>query len=338
MVSTRPVSRQWWLLTLVLVCPWPALAGAQEWQAVTTELLQSEKPGYGGLCGVVVDHKTGGVIINLSDRGFYRTDDQGQNWKRLGAQAIKGRTEWPGCLMLDPVGTGQTLVSALVYGSPLVVSRDGGTTWQTLDNKSSHVDWCAVAWSDPALPLIFTLKHESGDLLLRSTDGGKSFAEVGKGYGPAWAFDARTAVVAQAKSKDRPKPGLLRTTDAGQTFQPCGDYYARALPRWHKGTLYWLVEGALLTTTDQGQSWKKVCDLKDGRFGPIFGQEGQLFVLTGAGIIESRDTGISWSKPIPPPAGFKGITTLSWMEHDPVHDVLYLMKMGSELYRLKRGK
>ena len=57
---------------------------------------------------------------------------------------------------------------------------------------------------------------------------GKTFDDVGKGYGPAWIFDAKTAVVAQAKSKTNPKPGLLRTVDAGKTFERCADYSTRA--------------------------------------------------------------------------------------------------------------
>src|SRR5206468_3766032 len=121
-------------------------------------------------------------IINLSDKGFYRSTDACKTWQKPEA-AIKGRTETPGCLMLDPFGA-KRLVSALVYGSPIVVSSDRGATWTTLDKKSMHVDWCAVDWSDPDMKFMFTLKHESGDLLLVSHDGGKSFDEVGKGYGP----------------------------------------------------------------------------------------------------------------------------------------------------------
>ena len=70
-----------------------------------------------------------------------------------------------------------------------------------------------------------------------------------------------------------------------------------------------------------------------------FGKDGKhLFVLTRAGIVESSDGGASWGKPVAPPADFKGISDLTWMDYDPVHDVLYLMKMTSELYRLERGK
>jgi hypothetical protein len=187
------------------------------------------------------------------------------------------------------------------------------------------------------MKFILTLKHEADGLLLVSHDAGKSFDEVGKGYGPAWIFDAKTAVVAEMKSKPNPKPRLMRTTDAGKTFEPCGDFHAKALPRWQKEILYWVVEGALIVTKDQGKSWTKVNDLKDGRCGPVFGKNADhLFVLTQAGIVESTDAGKTWSKAIPAPKEMKGIDLLSWIDYDPKSDTLYLMKMRSELYRWQR--
>lgn len=38
-----------------------------------------------------------------------------------------------------------------------------------------------------------------------------------------------------------------------------------------------------------------------------------MFVLTGAGVVESRDGGASWSAPIPPPKDLKGIGPLTWV-------------------------
>jgi photosystem II stability/assembly factor-like uncharacterized protein len=249
---------------------------------------------------------------------------------------FKGRTETPGCIMLDPTA-GKRLVAALVYGASILVSPDRGETWTALDKKSTHVDWCAVDWSDPDMKFIFTLKHESGGMLLVSRDGGKSFDEVGKGYGPAWIFDKQTAVVAQEKSKTNPKPGILRTTDAGKTFQPSAEYFAKAMPRFYKDTLYWVVDGALIKTTDQGKSWSKISDLKGGMFGPIFGKSAEhLFVLTSGGIVESTDGGKSWGKAIAAPKEMKGIGGLSWMEYDPTRDTLFVMKMNSELFRWQR--
>jgi hypothetical protein len=37
------------------------------------------------------------------------------------------------------------------------------------------------------------------------------------------------------------------------------------------------------------------------------------------------------------PKELKGVGALSWMEYDPKNDVLYAMKMTSELFKLKRG-
>jgi hypothetical protein len=132
-------------------------------------------------------------------------------------------------------------------------------------------------------------------------------------------------------------PKLMRTPDAAKRFEPCGDFYARALPRWHSNALYWVVDGALITTKDKGKSWTKLSDLKDARFGPIFGKHAEhMFVLTGIGIVESTDGGKSWSKASAAPKEMKGLGGLAWMEYDPVHDVVYVMKMGSELYQWKR--
>src|SRR4051794_9591224 len=142
-----------------------ARAPAADWQAMTADLIKSEKPGYGGLCGVVVDHVSGSVFIDLSDRGLYRSSDQGKTWKKHGP-VVKGRTEWPGCLQFDPNSMKPRLLMALVYGSPVGVSADTGEHWKFMDNKSSHVDWCAVDWSDPDANFVLALKHESNGLLI----------------------------------------------------------------------------------------------------------------------------------------------------------------------------
>jgi photosystem II stability/assembly factor-like uncharacterized protein len=320
-----------------------ASAGEPNWQPVLTDILKTEKTGYGGLCGVVVDHNTGCVWVNLSDRGLFCSAIGANEFKLVSAAQPQGRTETPGCLMLDPTGKSKKMVTALVYGSPISVSDDHGKTWTFLDKKSTHVDWCAVNWNDPDMKFILALKHEAGGLLLMSRDGGKSFSEVGKGYGPGWIFDDQTAVVAQAKTKENQKPDLMRTTDGGETWKPAGQYSpvgsqsAQALPRWKDGALYWLVEGGLIRTTDQAASWQKVCDVKDARFGPVFGKDAKhLFVLTTAGIIESTDGGSKWSKPIALPKAMKGASGLAWMEYDPKGNILYVMKMGSDLYKLAR--
>lgn len=332
------------LFATVLISGVAAAADEPAWQAVLGDFPKAEKAGFGGLCGICVDQASGDVFINISDKGFYRSTDGAKTFKRISDTQPKGRTEEPGCFLIDPTGKSKKLVTALVYGSPISVSSDGGATWKMMDGKSGHVDWCAVDWTDPDMKFVLALKHEAGGLLLASQDGGKTFTEVGKGYGTGWVFDNQTAVVAEAKTKDRPKPNLVRTSDGGKTWKPCGEYSpvginsAQALPKWHDGALYWLVDGAIIASTDKGENWKKVCDFKDGRYGPIFGKDTkQMFVLTQAGIVETTDGGATWSKPIAPPAPLKG-GGLTWLDYDPKSDSLYIMKMGSDLYKLARGK
>jgi hypothetical protein len=316
------------------------------WQAMLGDLVKNEKPGFGGLCGMCVDHATGTIFINISDRGFYRSTDGARSFRRLDGAQPKGRTEEPGCFLIDPTGRSKRLLTALVYGSPISLRDNAGAAWHMMDFKSSHIDWCAIDWTDPDTKFVLALKHEAGGLLIASRDGGKTFTDLGKGYGTGWVFNNTTAVVAQAKTRDRPMPSLMRTIDAGQTWQPCAAYSpvgvnsAQALPRWHKdGLLYWLVDGALVASPDTGATWKKVCDIKDGRCGPVFGETRQhMFVLTGAGIIESTDSGMNWSRPTAPPKDLKGVGGLTWLDYDPKSDALYLMKMGSDLFKLTRGK
>jgi photosystem II stability/assembly factor-like uncharacterized protein len=331
------------LFCTALLLAGPAAGGGADWRPVATELVRREKTGFGGLCGVLVDHRTGQLWVNLSDRGMFHSADRGKTWKRVSDTQPRGRTETPGCWLLDPTGKSGTMVTALVYGSPIAVSADRAATWKYLDDKSRHIDWCAVDWTDPDRKFVLALKHEAGGLLLRSADGGKSFAEAGKGFGPGWVFDGTTAVVSAGRGKG--KAGLWRTTDGGKTFRPCGDdtpvgrESAQALPKWRDGTLYWLVDGGLIATTDRGATWKKVGTVKDGQYGPVFGKDAKhLFVLTKAGVVESTDGGVTWGQPVAPPQGLKGIGGLSWLEYDPQNDVLYLMCMGTDLYRLERGK
>jgi RNA polymerase sigma factor (sigma-70 family) len=311
----------------------------EPWQPMVAELAKDR-----GLCGIVVDHNTGCVWINVIGKGVYCSPAGAQQFQRVKGYHLSGYNETPGCWLLDPTGKSNKAVTALVHGCQCSVSPDHLATWICMDEKAKHVNWCAVDWTDPDLKFVLALKHESGGLLLGSHDGGKTLHEIGKGYATGWIFDGQTAVVAEVKSKERPRPNLMRTTDGGKTFKPCGQYSpvgtgsGQALPRWRDGVLYWLVEGGLIATTDKGETWKKLSDL-DGQYGPVFGKDARhLFVLTKAGIVESTDGGTNWSTAIAPPKALKGISAQTWIEYDPPRDVLYLMKMGSDLYKLARSK
>ena len=112
-------------LSLCLMLLATTARGADEWQSVATDLLAKEKTGFGGLSGVTVDRATGTLYVCLSDRGLFRSADQGKTWERHGKDASKGRTETPGCFQFDPTGKTKRFLLATVYGGPVVV---GSTT------------------------------------------------------------------------------------------------------------------------------------------------------------------------------------------------------------------
>jgi hypothetical protein len=93
------------------------------------------------------------------------------------------------------------------------------------------------------------------------------------------------------------------------------------------------------TVPDKGETWEKCCDLKDGRYGPNFGKDAKrLLVLTGTEIVESTDGGTTWPTKIALPKDLKGVSALTWIEYDSSHDLVYVMKIGSELFKLERGE
>lgn len=131
----------------------------------------------------------------------------------------------------------------------------------------------------------------------------------------------------------------MRTTKSGDNWSQVAEFATDALPKWGNGKLYWVVENALIATTDQGATWSKISNLKDVKLGPIFGKkQGHPFVLTKTGISESFDEGKSWGKTIPLPKDLKGWSPLTCLDYDPINDIFYVLKTGSELFRLQRTK
>ena len=74
---------------------------AADWEKVTDNLAKKEKAGYGGLCGITIDHSNGHIYLNVSDKGIYRSTDQGSSFS-LFSNEVKGRTEWPCLLYTSP--------------------------------------------------------------------------------------------------------------------------------------------------------------------------------------------------------------------------------------------
>jgi len=95
----------------------------------------------------------------------------------------------------------------------------------------------------------------------------------------------------------------------------------------------------LIASDDRGATWTQVADVKDGRYGPVFGADAKAHVRPhrGGRRRESRRRRHVVAA-LAAPKDLKGIGGLTWLAFDPKNDVLYLMTMGSDLFKLARGK
>ncbi|MEO5753335.1 MAG: sialidase [Chthoniobacterales bacterium] len=128
-------------------------------------------------------YRSGGASPNdPSGSGLFRTADGGKTWTEITPEANKGFPKKPyGRLALAIAPSNPKRVYAFVEStdSALFVSDDGGQTWQQRD-KSQWMVWRPFYFAnlivDPKNPdRIF----KTDGALIKSEDGGKSFATVG---------------------------------------------------------------------------------------------------------------------------------------------------------------
>src|SRR5262249_49463712 len=91
--------------------PRPPSKQRASWLRVVTDLAKDR-----GLCGIVVDHKTGCVWINVIGRGVFCSPAGAQKFQPVVGYHLAGYNETPGCWLLDPTGATKKAVTALVHG------------------------------------------------------------------------------------------------------------------------------------------------------------------------------------------------------------------------------
>lgn len=327
--SAVPMLARTLVMPLAMVCGWCALLSAAEeptWTPISATVTAQVKPGYPGkTAGVTVDPATGDVYMVVPDQGLWKSSDRGATFVRVDGGAVGGRCETGFALNFDPAG--KRLMCFMIYGSS-GRTDDAGKTW--LASKTSHLDFGAVDWSASGNCLL-AIRHEAGGMLAFSSDAGKTWKDLQKGFTHVGLFSGDVLVGSKGQ-------GILRSGDGGATWTSVSEITPAAnVMHTRDGIGYWPSSKGLLVSRDQGQTWQVYGTPLAAVVGPFWGQTAErLVVVAKDGFHESKDAGKTWERVAPLPMGFGvgGVgPNYAW---DPIGNVFYASSMGKDTFRYQR--
>ena len=151
-------------------------------------------------------------------------------------------------------------------------------------------------------------------LILRSTDGGSSWAEVASGTTqPLKSVGCLTATVCLAGGFDG---ALLRSVDGGATWSvarlpvTAAGSQIRTIARFNDTTAVLAVDDGLWRSADAGLTWTRVyTPIGGSQLGVAFNAAG-IGIATGYdGILRSTDQGMTWGpQSLPAPSYLNAVT------------------------------
>lgn len=131
--------------------------------------------------------------------------------------------------------------------------------------------------------------------------------------------------------------GIQRSSDGGQTWTKVSDLKptGKAMRVMHDAG-YWIGGQGVLVSRDKGASWALLGSPVSCTLGPYFGGDEQHLVVCGKnGVMESSDAGKTWKSAAPLPPGIEG-DYMSQFGWDPIHDIFYAGRMGKATYKYQR--
>jgi photosystem II stability/assembly factor-like uncharacterized protein len=232
---------------------------------------------------------------------------------------------------IDIDPAGGRLACFTVYGNS-ALSFDAGKTW--MRSKASHLDCIAVHWLEPKDPI--DIPPAESLLSIKHESGGVLI--FSRDNGTTWktldkGFNGVGLFGAKTfvAFKDG---GILRSTDAGQSWTQVSELKpsGKAM-RVFNGVGYWVSPQGLLVSRDKGITWSLLGSQVECSLGPYFGKdERQIVVMGKQGIMKTTDAGQTWKLAAPLPPGVDG-NYMCQCGWDPINDIFYAGKMGKATFK-----
>ena len=270
-----------------------------EWKNVTGSLagLMSE---CGDLSGLFVKPNEDMVVAGVALHGLFSSTDGGESWQAMGTAGKSDKIiHRPSALVYDPDAPKIWWVAGIYNGSGVFRTTDNGGTFKAVGDVRS-VDTLAIDFGDPARKLLVATGHEVFQTLYRSSDGGNTWSNIGRGLPENIGcqavdlLDADTYLV----SCDYAGEGTYRTEDAGETWSQVSPAGAVRSPlHAADGSIYWArpEPHGLMRSTDQGLTWTTVTEygvLK--AVPPVQLPDGRIAAVGNNTIVVSNDHGAHW--------------------------------------------
>jgi len=310
--------------------------GSDAWKDV------SPPEANGNLSAVVVNRLTGELLVDVSNKGIWKSTNEGVAWKQVDGGAVGGLAVLGPAFDVDQDNPQRAAVWSL--DGLAAWTPDFGTTWNKMASIGRNWDFGSTDWASPDAKTKIVARHESNGEVDLTTDGAmtwnaltvKVFAS-GAGFPPpAFAMVGVMAADTLVYS-DGNGGGILRSTDTGVSFKKVSDLNVRTrVPVLFKGVFYLGGDG-LVVSKDKGATWEAQGTNLEIWVGPYFGKdENQIMVANHKGVYLTSDAGKTWTQsaelpkdPKYDPEIFGGF---AW---DPNGNILYAACLGMPLLQLK---
>ncbi len=239
------------------------------------------------------------IVAGVALRGLWASTEDGR-WTQLGTGTGSERiVHRPSSIVFDPANPAVFWVSGIYGAIGVYQTKDGGDTFQRLGTLT-HNDSVSIDFADPERRTLLAGSHERGQSVQKSSDGGKTWEDIGATLPPnsghsthPFVIDAATLLVNTFGPGEA--GGIFRSTDGGLSWQRVSTYGpSSGLLRASTGILSWTAGGRLMRSANLGLTWTAVGSSLLGPR-PVELPDKRIVAVGESTLMISADGGASWA-------------------------------------------